>query len=56
MSEARVAFVGGDRQIWTLRADGTDPRQMTFGEGAWGSDSLGSDGVSGSQCMALLVT
>ena len=33
MSEARVAFVGGDRQIWTLRADGTDPRQMTFGEG-----------------------
>ena len=33
MSEARVAFVGGDRQIWTLAADGTNPKQITFGEG-----------------------
>lgn len=33
MSDGRVAFVGGDRQIWTMDASATGHKQVTFGEG-----------------------
>jgi len=33
MTDAQLAFVGGDRQIWLMDADGRSPRQLTFGEG-----------------------
>ena len=33
MTVGRFAFVAGDRQIWTMTDEGTNPRQMTFAEG-----------------------
>ena len=33
MSADLLAFVGGDRQIWTMSASGGEHKQVTFGEG-----------------------